>query len=458
MEPFGFRKHLEGMGVSGSSRVLVAVSGGMDSMSLLHALHTAPLELKCTAAHVNFHLRGAESDADQALVEGCCKEQGIPCRVKQAQTLHYAREHAVSMEMAAREIRYAWFEELMGEGEFDFLAIAHNADDNAETLILNLVRGTGVKGLCGIAAQRGTVIRPLLRYTRQEIEKYVSYFKVPYRTDHTNLESDFARNRVRNEVFPQLKQINPSLIQTLNKNIRHFSMAWGMLEKVVAEEKKRLWKTDAFPEKGKVEIAGLLALEYWPFVLYELLQEYGFNAAQVADVEDSILDTWVQKVFSKGYVLVKERGWLKLYDVALAEAVEPVVLSEVGVYLFAGKHLSLEWMNPAPDLLQKLSGGESGTLVVSADAIQFPLVCRPMQAGDKFIPFGMKGAKKVSDFLTDLKLDHILRHRIPVLLNGAVREGNKNPGGDVICLPGFRIDSRYKVTTNTNKILIIKVF
>lgn len=455
MQPYGFKKHLQEMGVSCSSKVLVAVSGGMDSMCLLHALYTSPLGLQCTVAHVNFHLRGEASNADQELVERWCGENGIPCLVKQVETVQYARERGISVEMAARDLRYAWFSELMEQGNYDFLAIAHHANDNAETLLLNLVRGTGMKGLCGILPRRGKLIRPLLPHTREEIEKYVLFFEVPYRTDHTNLESDYARNRIRNEVFPQLGKINPSLIKTLNRNIRYFSMAYGILERMAEEERRQL--VQPVPEgEGGMRIASLLEREHWPYLLYEWLQGYGFHSAQVDDVATRIENASLQRIFSASHVLIKERGFLKLYPGDLASPVEPLEIFAPGTYLFAGKKLSFEICENSPELMHILPHLDEGVLAVSADTLAFPLICRPMREGDRFIPFGMRGSKKISDFFTDIKIDHLLRHRIPLLWNGSASGENKNPESDLICLPGFRIDSRYKVTSETVRVLLVK--
>lgn len=456
MDRYGFDKHLAELGIKPGNRILVAVSGGMDSMSLLDALFHSSMSLKCSAAHVNFHLRGNESDSDELLVREWCAERGVELFVKHVDTLAYAKTHAVSIEMAARELRYAWFHEQMVQGAFDFLAIAHNADDNAETLLLNLVRGTGMKGLCGIAEKRGYIVRPLLGTARGEIEKYVFKFKVPYRTDHTNLESDFARNRIRNEIFPRLKRINPSLIKTLNRNIRYFSLAGGILDGKISAWKERLLKREGEYRGDRIVIEDLYGIENWPYVLYEILREYGFNPAQAEDISAGLADKEVKRFFSPGSVLVKERGMLKIYPVSMAEAVPPVEIPSAGGYDFAGLSLTFELQPNSPELVRSAANRDGRELRVSADALVFPLLCRPMSPGDRFFPFGMKGMKKISDFLTDIKTDHILRHRTPVLLNG-VSGATKDGGNEVICLPGLRIDSRFQITRETKNVLIIKI-
>lgn len=456
MERYGFDKHLSELGIKPGDKVLAAVSGGMDSMSLLDLLFHSSLSLKCSVAHVNFHLRGNESDSDELLVREWCTGRGVELFVKHVDTLAYTRTHAVSIEMAARELRYAWFREQMAQGGFDFLAIAHNADDNAETLLLNLVRGTGMKGLSGIAEKRGYIIRPLLATTRGEIEKYVFKFKVPYRTDHTNLESDFARNRIRNEIFPQLKQINPSLIKTLNRDIRYFSMAGGILDRKVSVWKEQLLQRDGKYRGDRIVIEELSGIESWPYILYEILREYGFNPAQAEDISAGLEEKEVKRFFSPGSVLVKERGMLKIYPVSMADTIPPVEIPAAGRYDFAGLSVTFELQANSPELMRSAENRDGRELMVSADALTFPLLCRPMSPGDRFSPFGMKGMKKVSDFLTDIKTDHILRHRTPVLLNG-ISGADKNNANEVICLPGLRIDSRFKITRETKNVLIIQV-
>ena len=242
---YGFKKHLLDLGADYGSSVLVAVSGGVDSMCLLDALIHCQLDLEIAVAHVNFNLRGEESDADTQMVTQYCSDNGIELHTASFPTEEYASEKKISIEMAARELRYNWFYQLMATHGYDFLAIAHNANDNAETLLLNLTRGCGIDGIGGIRdkvqleLEEGTpqyIIRPLMAYSRQQIEKYALKWKVPFRTDSTNLVSDFSRNRIRNEVFPQLQRINPSVIATFNRNIRHFQQAGNILQKHIEEK------------------------------------------------------------------------------------------------------------------------------------------------------------------------------------------------------------------------------
>ncbi|MEG0518221.1 MAG: tRNA lysidine(34) synthetase TilS [Bacteroidales bacterium] len=485
MNKYDFDRHLVSLGVCRGDRVLVAVSGGMDSMCLLHGLYNSSLMPECSVAHVNFHLRGTESDGDECAVREWCAGNRVELFVKDVDTVAYSNKYSVSIEMAARDLRYAWFEELMRgdcDGGFKYLAIAHNANDNAETLMLNLVRGTGVKGLCGIAQKNGAVIRPLLGYTRDEIEKYVCYFKIPYRIDRTNLENDFARNRIRNEVFPHLKKINPSVVHTLNRNINYFSMANDILEAMLMEKRRVLLKTEmdgaGYQKDALQDIEGqqsvlkddgvapfrpcspflhhsclhlvideLLMESQWPYWLYMILQEYGFNPAQVEDIAASLCGMEVKRYLSGSYVVVKERGLLKIYPVRILDILPDILIHAPGEFLFGDVVISLELVANSDRIQEQMRNPANG-LFVSADHLSFPLTCRPMRPGDKFTPFGMRGAKKVSDFFTDIKIDHICRSRVPVLQNGNA--------GAIICLPGFRLDARFAVTSDTERVLVVK--
>lgn len=474
MNKYDFDKHLVSLGICERDRVLVAVSGGMDSMCLLHGLCNSSLALRCSVAHVNFHLRGAHSDSDECAVREWCAVKGVELFVKDVDTVSYSKEHSVSIEMAARDLRYAWFEELMSSGSFKYLAIAHHANDNAETLLLNLVRGTGMKGLCGIAQKNGAIIRPLLGYTRDEIEKYVCYFNIPYRIDHTNLESDFARNRIRNEVFPQLNKINPSAVYTLNRNIKYFSMASDILEAILEEKRALLLKRysgDSCLQQSLLCYSGtqqsflhypcpylvieeLLRQPQWPYWLYMILQDYGFNSAQVDDIAVSVCGKEVKKYMSESHIVVKERGMIKIYPVQMLDIIPDIRIPAPCIFNFGGLEISLEIVPNSVQIRELMLNPVNG-LFVSADYLSFPLICRPMCPGDKFIPFGMKGAKKVSDFFTDLKVDHICRSRIPVLMNGSAADSEAL--GRIICLPGLRIDARFAVAPETEKVLIVRL-
>ena len=256
-------------------RVLLAVSGGIDSMYMLHRAPELFPGASFAVAHCNFRLRGEESDGDEAFVRAECGKLGVECFVERFDTAGYASQHGVSVEMAARELRYEWFSRLCGERGFDALATAHNANDNAETLILNLLRGTGTKGLRGIPD--GKILRPLLGVTRDEIRAWMVAGKHDWREDRTNGENEARRNKIRNQVFPVFAEINPSFVKTLGEDIRRIRQTDDIADDYFREAEAQIVRKGAtgLPEIG---VTGLLALKHWRYVLWRILEDYGFSA------------------------------------------------------------------------------------------------------------------------------------------------------------------------------------
>ena len=256
-------------------RVLLAVSGGIDSMYMLHRAPELFPGASFAVAHCNFRLRGEESDGDEAFVRAECGKLGVECFVERFDTAGYASQHGISVEMAARELRYEWFSRLCGERGFGALATAHNANDNAETLILNLLRGTGTKGLRGIPD--GRILRPLLGVTRDEIRGWMESRGMKWREDRTNGENEARRNKIRNQVFPVFAEINPSFVKTLGEDIRRIRQTDDIADDYFREAEARIVRKGAtgLPEIG---VTGLLALKHWRYVLWRILEDYGFSA------------------------------------------------------------------------------------------------------------------------------------------------------------------------------------
>ena len=457
-----FDRKLKELIPDGNLRILAAVSGGADSMCLLHLLCNSSLAPEVSVAHMNFCLRGADSRADQAYVEEWCKNNSLRLFTKCVDTIAYSRVRGFSIEMAARELRYGWFEELMEEYGFDYLAVAHHADDNAETLLLNIVRGTGMKGLCGMRQVRGRIIRPLLEFTREEIERYDQENGISYRTDKTNLESDYARNRIRNEVFGQLKKINPSVVRTLNRDMRYFDMGNRILSRL-AEEKRMLLeeKPEASDIYGisRIDISRLLQEEFYPYWLYEIMSPYGFSASQIDRMAVAAAEIPVKQYLSGSYMAVKERGFIKIYPAEVMREIPPVTVREeemfsenealVAEFRFGKLLVRLSLTDSFPDKAEILRDSPR-ILYISADRLRFPLLCRPFRPGDRFRPYGMRGRKKVSDYLTDRKVPYAVRSLVPVLL----ASGN---GSDIFCLAGLGISEDYKIDASTRRALKIEV-
>ena len=421
--------------------VLLAVSGGIDSMTMADLFLHSALRLPLAVAHFNFHLRGTESDGDEALVHDWCLAQGVPFFRQEADTKAYASARALSIEMAARALRYDWFAALCREQGFTHLAVAHNLDDNAETLLLHLLRGTGMRGMSGIredmplpGAEGVRIIRPLLGFSRREIEAYAVRAGVPFRVDSTNADVSFARNRIRNRVFPELAAINPSFLQTFRREMRQFSQMEALLDGVFSAGRDTLCRE----QDGVlvIDIPLLRQQEQTGWWLYRLLEGYGFNADQLEQIERS-LDGLSGKTFiSATHRLVKDRRELRVYPLTLTP---DDLTARLDVRTFT--------VTPGFNPKQK----PEDVLFVDADLVCLPLSARAPRPGDRFRPFGMHaGSRLLSDFFTDLKLDVAQKEREIV-----VTAQNENGDEIIVAILGRRIDDRFKITAATRTVAAI---
>ena len=423
-------------------RVLLAVSGGIDSMTMADLFLHSALRLPMAVAHFNFHLRGADSDGDEALVRDWCEKHGVLFFRQEADTQAYAASHGLSIEMAARELRYNWFATLCREQGFTHLAVAHNLDDNAETLLLHLLRGSGLRGLCGIReagplsrAEGVRLIRPLLDFSRQEIEAYAVRAGVEFRLDATNADTSIARNRIRHEVFPQLAAINPSFLQTFSREMRHFGQADRLLDEVFAAGRTALCRE----QEGilQIDISALQAQAEPGWWLWRLLEGCGFNTDQLEQIESSLNAQSGKEFLSSTHRLVKDRHELRVYP--LPSLGDADLTARLDVRTFA----------VTPDFDPKRKPED--VLFVDADKVLLPLSARAPQPGDRFRPFGMQsGSKLLSDFFTDLKLDLAQKEREVVVTT------RKENGDEVIvAILGRRIDDRFKITPQTRTVAAI---
>ena len=460
------------------SKVLVAVSGGVDSMCL------ADLFLKnfgsgsFALAHCNFQLRGEESDGDQLLVQRWADENGIRIHTISFDTENYAVKNGVSIEMAARELRYSWFLQLCRDNGYAAVAVAHNANDNAETLILNLLRGTGLRGLGGMSLiseiptadsseYSPVLIRPILECSRKMIEGYAFAHKISYREDSTNASSDYKRNRIRNEVFPIFEKINPSFIRTLNREIGYFAEASEIVDDY-CESNAIIGQLSQTSDNDKVlctiPIPELLSHRHWRYLLYYMLEPYGFSAAALASIE-SLLESdrtiSGKKFESPTHELTTERTNLCIRPISadkssvlehgsdglFADAVMEV--RGPGIYNFNGSRWQVEAQERTPDMELKQP---QGTLIADADRLRFPFVCRRWRQGDWMIPFGMKGRKKVSDIFADQKYTSVQKTDSVMIVDcfGELAEQQHIAG-----ILGLRMDDRYKITPTTRSIIRI---
>lgn len=412
--------------------VLLAVSGGIDSVVMAELFWRCNgfIPVKLAVAHCNFHLRGEESDADAAFVKAWADAHSLECHMIDFDTVSYASEHRVSVEMAARELRYAWFDALCRENGYAGVCVAHNANDNVETLFLNLLRGTGLKGLCAMKETSrnpyGTtkVFRPMLGYSREEIERYANVNGIEYRTDSTNLKSDYKRNRLRNEVFPLLRQINPSFVSTVSRDIANFRQAEAVVESCVSE-----LVPDA---EGRVGISALKSMPHWQFSLFFLLSGYGF--------QPPVIDSVVELLNSGDRIVGGHRFESEEY--LLVTTTEHLRMERKDERRDGPSVALLDW---DPSMSPRTA---RGTTLVDADRLVGEPRLRKWRPGDWLNPLGMKGRKKVSDLLTDLKYDVLLKENVYVL------EGD---GSHVLAVIGERVDSSVSVSASTKRVYRISM-
>ncbi|MDD2425051.1 MAG: tRNA lysidine(34) synthetase TilS [Bacteroidales bacterium] len=441
-EPEGSKKH----------SILAAVSGGIDSMVMAQLLFEMG-ENDLSVATVNFKLRGKESDLDEKHVRDWCSERNIRFFSKSFDTNEYSQSRGISVEMAARELRYSWFDSLIKEFKFEFLAVAHNLNDNVETLFINLLRGTGIDGLSGIREKSGYIIRPMLGFTREEITRHAIRNHISYRVDKTNLETDYSRNRIRNLVFPELEKINPSFLRRINENMVHFSDASALLDSILTEARKRLCTDE--PEKGiilAIPVRELLSEPSPRFLIFNFFKDYGFNERQAGDIFQSLTSTSGKHFFAGDYCLVRDRERLILTKDQFRKSSlnEQIVylddpLQKEVTYHFKGRTIILRRFSYYTGFSPLKSSEQIQYL--DAALLSFPLICRSRRRGDKFIPLGMKGFKKLSDLFTDQKMDSVSKELQPVLLSG----------DKIVCLPGLRSDERFRLRESTVSVLEIRL-
>ncbi|HIR34442.1 MAG TPA: tRNA lysidine(34) synthetase TilS [Candidatus Coprenecus merdigallinarum] len=425
-------------------RYLLGVSGGIDSMCMAALFLRSELHPQFAVAHVNFSLRGEESDGDMTSVEEWGHIHGVRVFTRTFDTKAYASENSVSTQMAARELRYGFFKELMDSEGFDFLSIAHNLDDSIETIFLNIARGTGLRGLAGIPVRNGRIIRPLLGVSRAQIRAYVAEEGVSYRDDHTNFESHYARNRVRNIIFPEFRKINPSFLNTVRRDSEYFREASQIIDGVYEGVRSRTCTQDG--GVLLIDTRALLTEGHCGYWLNRMLREYGFNSGQVADIVRCMDSGQNGRVFRSGsHELLYGTEKMKVYPLMREEEGE-LCIDRPGVYDFKGLRFRIDFF-PKPAAFSPVSDGS--VLYFAADGLNMPLLCRGWRPADRFRPFGMRrGSKKLSDFFTDLKLDRIQKQAQPVLLDA---------DGSIVCLPGLRIDDRFKIKTPTTVVAGVSI-
>jgi tRNA(Ile)-lysidine synthase len=416
-------------------KLLLAVSGGIDSVVLVELFNQLGYDI--AIAHCNFGLRGEESNGDEQFIRAIGSENNIPVFVNHFDTKQYAELKKISIQIAARELRYNWFAEIMQQNGYDYLLTAHHADDSAETFLINFTRGTGIEGLLGIPQQNGNIVRPLLPFTRNEIEAYAKDNHIPWREDSSNASDKYLRNKLRHHVLPLLKELNPSFSQSFAQTIVNLRQTQAL----AADAAALVYEKVVIAENGqeRISVPKLLLHNNYKAYLYQWLGKYGFTAWD--DIYDLVTAQSGKLVLSGTHRLLKDRELLIL---------EPIKVDSGTV--FEIKSIDEKTTHPIElrlDLVESMSRNPPKNIIfVDNELIKFPLFVRRWQDGDYFCPLGMKGLKKkVSKFFKDEKMSLSDKENTWLLCTE----------NDIIWVVGHRADNRFKVTTQTTQILKIEV-
>ena len=420
--------------------LLVAVSGGQDSVALAEVLHQ--LGAQFAVAHCHFGLRGDEADADEQFVRKLAKKYEVPYFVEFFQTKAFAEQEGISTQMAARALRYEWFERIRRTQGLTYIATAHHQRDAAETMLLNLTHGTGMAGLHGIPPKNGHIVRPLLGIGKPELFEYLVENQLMWREDASNDSPVYQRNRLRQEVLPVLRDINPNLDQTLQFTAERVGGAEEIVRRYVQDTAAEAQRTDA--DATYLDIRLLQKTAATALVLHELLRPFGFSFPVVKDIVAAFPAEPGRRFESPTHRLVKDREQLVITPKNLTKFGTHQLQAGQEVLKIDGLHLRLE-LQEVTETFEVPRG--KAVAALDADALKFPLIVRPWQEGDWFMPIGMKGKKKLSDFLIDQKVPLNLKDNVQVLCSG---------DGKIAWVIGFRPNERFRVNEDTERVLVVK--
>ena len=440
--------------LAADNKYIVALSGGADSVALLLIMKALGYDVE--AAHCNFHLRGKESERDENFCVSLCESLGIILHRIHFDTLTYAQLHKVSIEMAARDLRYSYFEQLRRDINADAICVAHHKDDNVETILLNLVRGTGMNGLTGISPRNGFILRPLLCIGREDILEYLEAENQDYVTDSSNLVDDVQRNKIRLNVLPLLENVNPAVKDNILTMARWIAEASTIVEASLSEAKAKAVSSlsvgaknhDAKPMVNDSFSVDISKIEEYPsaeYLLWDILKNYGFNSSQVALVADNLHATTGTSWLSSSHELTLDRGRLILTPLDKEEG-RQMRIPEAGTYVYTELcKLKIEQKEINENYTISRS---SDKVCLDAQKVKFPLMIRRVARGDRFVPFGMKGSKLVSDFLTDQKVALPLKRRQLVVADAC---------GNILWVVGKRLDGRFAVSPCSKSVVEISL-
>ncbi|MFV8367913.1 tRNA lysidine(34) synthetase TilS [Flavobacterium sp. XS1P27] len=416
-------------------KILLATSGGKDSMVMVHLFQQ--LDYKIGIAHCNFQLRGMESFGDQNFVQEYASANDIPVFITQFDTKAFAEDYKVSTQVAARELRYNWFYELLETEKFDYILTAHHADDNLETFIINLSRGTGLEGLTGIPEQNDKVIRPLLAFSQEEMEEYAKLNNIKWREDSSNASDKYLRNKIRHHLVPMLKELNPNFLSSFHKTQTYLQEAQVMVE----DASIMIYQQVAKQEEDTIyfDLKKLKKLPNYKSYLYQWLKEFGFSAWD--DIYDLVESQSGKYVFSPEYRLLKDRDSLILSPINLVNEKEEYSIDE------NQKEVNIP-LNLTFCKVADISLTTNSAIFVDADKLQYPLILRHWNEGDSFQPFGMNGkSKKVSKLFKDEKLSLLEKENSWLLCSN----------NQIVWIIGLRQDERFRIENTTKNILKIQL-
>lgn len=418
-----------------NKKLFLAVSGGLDSMVLLHLLKQLPYEI--AVLHCNFQLRGLESFGDQNFIQEYCDTNKIPVFITQFDTEAFAKDYKLSTQVAARELRYSWFYELLETENFDYILTAHHADDNLETFIINLARGTGLDGLTGIPEENDKIIRPLLPFSREEILKYAQENNIQWREDSSNASNKYLRNKIRHDLVPILKEINPNFLNAFQKTQSYLQEAQVMVEDASIMIYQQVAKE--MEDDIHFDLVQLKKLPNYKSYLYQWLNEFGFVAWN--DIYDLVDGQSGKQVFAAEFRLLKNRNALILSPILEEDENEEYIINETDTDVNFPLKLRLCQVDD-------ITIDSNKAIFVAVEKIRFPLILRKWNEGDLFYPFGMQGkSKKVSKLFKDEKLSLLEKEKTWILCSD----------NQIVWVVGIRQDERFKIENATTKILKIEL-
>lgn len=430
-----FLKQLNELGVAETDRLFLAVSGGHDSMVMAHLFRSCNYFF--SVAHVNFQLRGNDSDRDEQFVQDWCSENKIPFFCQRVETNNYAIENKLSIQMAARELRYAWFNQLLNQNRFQYIVTAHHLNDSIETVMINLARGTGLEGLIGISAKSGNLIRPLLFATRTDLENYAAEHEITWREDSSNAGDDYQRNFIRHNIIPAFKKLNPSFEETIKESLSKIKSEFNLLKSDL-----EVWKNENLAiENDRIKIKKKsLELTDGAARLWHFIKDFGFRFSTCEDIMLALHGQPGKQFLTSSHKLIIDRDFLELISIntnwSEVSIVDGQTEATIGSWCFQ---------------IVKANGtkhtGNLNEASLDFEKLSFPLVWRKWRAGDSFYPLGMTQRKKISDFLIDKKISMAEKDTITVL----------ESAGEIVWLAGYRIDNRFRLTDSTNHVITFSI-